>query len=481
MIAVRLRFLAGRYHATPWGRHVNEGVPEWPPSPWRLLRALASVWKTHFPDSPRDEVETLLRALSEPPEFRLPDSRAGHTRHYMPTRDPAAPSLVLDTFRVVRREDDLWVVWKSVELNQRQRDLLDRLLSGLTYLGRAESWVEARLVDARPPTNCVPLPEEAQERGADERDTVRLLAAAQPLDLDLLMAETADLRRQRLLVPPGSRWVRYLLPRFPRVQPASAITFSGPGGVHRLSVARYLLQGKVLPPVTQTLMLGHHARRAAMSWYRRLYHRDPPPVLSGKQEGMPLQGHRHAFYLATDEDGDGSLDHLTIWAREGFTKEELEALASIPELKWGEAEEARVRLTLLGFGDDALARRMAPRLFGPSRRWASATPFVLVRHVKLRRELVDGQHRVRILESPVDQLRRELQNRGYEVEGVRVRDHAPDRQHWVRFRRHRPSGPPPAGGAYGFELEFPTEVTGPLALGYGCHFGLGLFLARPGA
>ena len=33
MTAVALRFLAGRFHATPWGHHVNEGVPEWPPSP----------------------------------------------------------------------------------------------------------------------------------------------------------------------------------------------------------------------------------------------------------------------------------------------------------------------------------------------------------------------------------------------------------------------------------------------------------------
>lgn len=397
----------------------------------------------------------------------------------MPTRNPAAPSLVLDTFRVVRREDDLWVVWRSVELDQRQRGLLDRLLRSLTYLGRAESWVEAQLVEETPPTNCVPLAEESHEPHAGSRDTVSLLAADQPLDLDLLVAETADLRKRRLLMPPGSRWVRYSLPRFPRVQPAPAGRSFGPSDVHRLSVARYLLQGKVLPPITHTLMVGHHARRAAMSWYRRLHHLDPPLVLSGKQDGKPLQGHRHAFYLATDEDGDGRLDHLTIWAREGFEREELEALASIPELKWGEAEEARVRVILLGFGDDALARRMAPRLFGPSRRWASFSPFVLVRHMKLRKEVTDGQERVRVVETPSDQLLRELQNRGYELQGVRVRDHAPDRQHWVRFRRHRPSGPPPVGGAFGFELEFATEVTGPLALGYGCHFGLGLFLARP--
>lgn len=32
-VAVEFRFPARRYHATPWGNHVNEGLIEWPPSP----------------------------------------------------------------------------------------------------------------------------------------------------------------------------------------------------------------------------------------------------------------------------------------------------------------------------------------------------------------------------------------------------------------------------------------------------------------
>ncbi|HFQ89125.1 MAG TPA: type I-U CRISPR-associated protein Cas5/Cas6, partial [Desulfobulbus sp.] len=44
MLAIGFRFIAGRYHATPWGRHVNEAAVEWPPSPWRIVRALAATW-----------------------------------------------------------------------------------------------------------------------------------------------------------------------------------------------------------------------------------------------------------------------------------------------------------------------------------------------------------------------------------------------------------------------------------------------------
>ena len=59
-VIIKLTFPAGRYHATPWGRHVNEGVPEWPPSPWRLLRALVAVWKRTCPDLSEVQVRRIL-------------------------------------------------------------------------------------------------------------------------------------------------------------------------------------------------------------------------------------------------------------------------------------------------------------------------------------------------------------------------------------------------------------------------------------
>src|SRR5947208_16374451 len=97
-VTLRLLFPAGRYHATPWGRHVNEGVPEWPPSPWRLLRALIAVWRRTCPDLSEAQVRRVLESLLGPPCFRLPASRPAHTRHYMPweKKGPADRTLVFD-------------------------------------------------------------------------------------------------------------------------------------------------------------------------------------------------------------------------------------------------------------------------------------------------------------------------------------------------------------------------------------------------
>jgi hypothetical protein len=42
-LSISIRFLTGRAHLHPWQTHHNEGRVEWPPSQWRLLRALVAV------------------------------------------------------------------------------------------------------------------------------------------------------------------------------------------------------------------------------------------------------------------------------------------------------------------------------------------------------------------------------------------------------------------------------------------------------
>ena len=50
----------------------------------------------------------------------------------------------------------------------------------------------------------------------------------------------------------------------------------------------------------------------------------------------------------------------------------------------------------------------------------------------------------------------------------------------LQFHRFRSRGRETATDSHGalLRVHFPEEVCGPVALGYGCHFGLGLFAAR---
>ena len=109
MIVISVRFTAGRFHATPWGHHVNEGAPEWPPSPWRLLRGLIASWKLTMPEVEDDRIQRLVSYLSVPPDFHLPRGMVNHTRHYMPLYE-GKRTLVLDSFIAVSPENPIYFV-----------------------------------------------------------------------------------------------------------------------------------------------------------------------------------------------------------------------------------------------------------------------------------------------------------------------------------------------------------------------------------
>lgn len=494
MITIALRFLAGRYHATPWGRHVNEGVAEWPPSPWRLLRALVATCKRTRPDIPDHELAALLHRLSPPPVFRLPVATVASTRHFMPlfAAGERTGSAVLDTFVALSQEAKVYVSWDT-ELDPPQEGLLRYLLDRLPYLGRVESWCEASLVVDRPEPNCVPIPD--GDDVPEGYEAVRVLTPS-TLEatalLEALLVETGQLRsRQRKLDPPGSTWRLYARDRATLV--AHPPVRTRPQTQAMIHAARYALDAKPLPSITSAFDLGDLARQAVMqvhggggrtSWR-----------FSGRGDGGPLKGgHRHAFYLATDEDDDGRLDHLTIYSPTPFAEDELDALGRLRRL-W--RRELEIDLVLLGFlTADDLVEQDRNGYFGSSARWESITPYVLARHPKRFR---DGRpklnERGEQVDGPEDQIRREWALRRAQdpslpelmsiaprachivSHGLASRgEYGPRKIRWLKYRRWRSGGGQPAmPQPFGFTLEFREPVSGPMALGYGCHFGLGLF------
>src|ERR1039457_188697 len=134
MTTIRLIFPAARYHATAWGRHVNEGVPEWPPSPYRLLRALYDVWQRKCYDLPDSAVRSALESLAtSPPTFKLPFAVAAHTRSYLSanTKDPTEKNLVFDPFLVFDRPHACFLSWPGLDLTAEDTATLETLLQNL--------------------------------------------------------------------------------------------------------------------------------------------------------------------------------------------------------------------------------------------------------------------------------------------------------------------------------------------------------------
>jgi len=464
VLTLAIDLLATRYHATPWGRAANEGEPEWPPSPWRIGRAIVSAWWRIPPgERPTEEtVDRILGRLSSAPRFVLPRATAGHTRHYMPKPNAKSRSdtaLVLDPF--VRTDgSSLQVVWEHIDLDDDERDALSTLLEAIGYIGRAESPAVIRLAGAGRDggVDVAPI-----ERGADEGegDIVRVLCLSDKASVALLSESTAERRRRRLVSPPAGKWISYVRPREALEPPR--LRRSPPRG--RAVVAlRFALEGAAVPPVTEALRLAERYRAAVL----KRADRKPPDVIArlrGRIDGdeTALVGHVHAHYLPTDEDGDGRLDHLTVWCPAGMRADEIDALDFTTLASW--AFEHPLRLFLLGTTE---TDRIGAGPLASSCRWISHTPFLPPRHPKRRAgTVVDGY---------ADQLMLELDRRGLPPP-VAIRPVRGGRRHWGAFRRerdrrgHRSDLP-----ALGFELDFAEPVRGPIALGRNSHFGMGLFL-----
>ena len=262
-VTIGIRFVWGRFHATPWERSANEASPEWPPSPWRLLRALYSTWKNRCSDLGKDEVESLLSILAAPPSFGLPLHRVAHTRHYLPDKDHKNGSAgntdkVLDAFVVMPSDEYVVIHWEDCALSPAEEGALDQLLENLSYFGRAESVCEATRLAA--PMGALIAPTEACDGGTE---TVAVLVPQLPLDFANLAATTVDVRKAKFSEPPGSRRVRYPLASDTPDRPAERRTFRRP--TVALFAATPLNGQGALPSVTAVLGMSELLRRAALA------------------------------------------------------------------------------------------------------------------------------------------------------------------------------------------------------------------------
>lgn len=534
-VSVALRFPSGRFHATPWGHHVNEALAEWPPSPWRLLRALVAVWKRKLPKQiSLTAVEPVLSELAKSrPAFYLPPATLGHTRHYMPldSADESDRTKVFDAFVSLAHDAEIVFHWPDANLTEDGRQTLSLLLSHLGYFGRAESWCAARLLADFDPTrlNCSP-------GSAAGKESVRVLSADPetwngwsftdqkiiPPDAKWnLLAETADLHLERWSDPPGSRWVTYSRPT-DCFAPRRSRRPVAPGDAKTdFIAARFVLDvaegRRPLPLVTETLPLAEEVRRQLGREYRRVVRgrnqsipfdsSDPrlfSPILHGKDEnGNPARSHEHAFYTPTDEDHDGRIDQVTIFAAGRFSRDDVSALDLLRSLSFGKEGEGDEdgaqsrkrrtthRLLLVGLDTDK-----APHagLFSRALVWESATPYIAFRHLKKngrKRDSRDFATREAMPEFMVHVFREDWEQRSdlkhlprpEKIEYVANPNDSAERNGlgWryrsLEFRRARNRrGDDGYSRPFGaFRLTFPEPVGGPISLGYGCHFGMGVF------
>jgi CRISPR-associated protein Csb2 len=511
MPVIDLYFPASRLHATPWGRHVNEGAVEWPPSPWRVLRALIATWHSKSRDAfDHDTLCSLVTALAEkPPEYWLPPASLGHTRHFMPYLEGSKvkTTKVFDSFVHLAAGEPVRIFWE-VALTPEQEHALGLLLENLGYFGRAESLVEARLVTEAGASGPNVRTASPDEQIPDGHEIVRLLAPMSnasylawrekqlvgghsatvakgkgkrwTTESDLpahiteaLLSDTSALQAAGWNLPPGATYVNYIrsvhsfdiapLPRSTR-------------SVARPTVARFAVASQVLPRITEAVSVAERVHQSLVKIS------NGAPVFTGKtSDNRPMADHRHAHIWCETVGERGEITCVTVFARDGFDQTARHALKRLRSV-WGHGGHD-LQLILLGLGEAETFADVKP--LGQSAVWKSLTPFVPTRHPKNHRDGrpkldAEGWH----IGSPAHDLRRLIIEAGLppptKIEHHRAIQVGDRLVRCLEFRRLRTKGEGARAGdlGYSFHLTFRESVVGLLAFGYGAHFGLGLFVPQ---
>ncbi|MDN5797027.1 MAG: type I-U CRISPR-associated protein Csb2 [Intrasporangium sp.] len=470
-VCVELRFPLGEYHATAWDRAVNSGEAEWPPSAWRILRALLSTWHLRCPALDADGVEQALALLArQPPSYRLPATSVSHTRHYLPgpeftavKRDTAytlAPRVQIDP------NDVVLVLWPELELDPDSRHVLGSLLKALPYLGRAESVCAARLLE----THEHPDLDESWTVPADEADGLRVLVPQAGVTRRQLEVTPDAMRKARRLLPEGARWQPYRRgrpddrhPASPHVAQPTCLRWAVGGPVAIRSINGILAAGGLRSSVLW-LMHHHGTDTAHRAWSIAGPHND--------RDATHRHEHAHWLWLGCPHTRRStSVVEVALWVPHGIDQELLPSVLGVRSLaKLVEPPKgyipAPIHLQAMG-----QANQVLPQLATSAKRWVSQTPLLTDRHRKqnhdpaafVRREIV-----------------RELSFRDWpggpvQLESCEIQGNPTDLD-VKSFRRYRPNevmSKRRPGWRVAIELDRP--VRGPVALGALSHFGFGLF------
>jgi CRISPR-associated protein Csb2 len=406
------------------------------------------------------------------------------------------PSIIFDTFVVLSRTEPVVVGWPEAELSTDDQSALSRLIANLATFGRAEGWVEAELSDEIADWNCVPITagdgipvfcpdpatafDDEHYPKFDPRKPDKWLFDCPRWHICL---DTQTVHENKWPSIPGGRWVNYSRPE-PGSPPKRRLVSDA---LPRPTVARFLLDGAVLPLVTETLPVAEAFRSAAMSQFKRWCRKNPgraaefqrpdvpgmyaSPILSGKDLAGVMHGdHGHAFYLPTAEGDDRRrITHITVVATDGFGPGEVAALNALRDLNLDE-EGGALRVQLVGLGKPADFNH---ELFREATEWVSVTPFVGPAHIGR-----NGQERY--LRKALRKEARRLVEKGSlpsEPTTIAVVPREECLIPAIDFRRQRDRRGDRSGhraGAF-LRLTFDRPVTGPVCLGYASHFGLGLF------
>lgn len=465
MLTIKIELIANRYHANPWNRAHVEGTVEWPPSPWRLLRAICAGGFAS--GATQAEIIPVVEKLAQSlPSFHLPIGT------YLQTRSPRKDvSHTTDLFKMGKDVCDaylnfdasdrtIWVQW-SVVLAESEQLFLARCIAYCRYLGRREADAIWTIADSlnMPTANAIAKDSGTTKVACSDGNCEALLKS--PYQMQAI---------EKRAVFPGLKWCNYHVEEMP------TMGLRAPEFVYYRADIAISAQGKPLA-------------RSASYWADKLHQalaRLGTPNFTGcDSSGAPLGSHTHTFVLPKLQDSEqgDELVGFELHSPAGFSEEEIEHLSKLRKLY---ARKNHLVIRVVGLASDRGETAQV---------WKSQTPFFLTRWPLTRNgkpRLIRGtnyqkdgpEHQAlkslcylpQFQLSPKD-CQFEERDEGLamikdsQIIAVSTAQRWP--QSW-RWRYDRQNGKRVGDSGYRLRLSFPKPVVGPIAIGYSAHFGLGM-------
>ncbi len=241
-------------------------------------------------------------------------------------------------------------------------------------------------------------------------------------------------------------------------------------------------RGTIRPSIKRIVPLADVLHRSAVYGSTQILGHGNTPEITGKEsDGNPIRDHRHVHYLGLSLFGHDRIDHVLAWCPAGMPQDAVDAIATIRRAYSKDVSQLHVNVAGVGSVGEMVrqlsrAAKVRPRSLDPMRQgmcFESDTPIVFAKYLHRR-----GKKR------PEAQIREELIGRGYdEPEAIELHDAQETFRRRLKgfvIRRSEGKPQPPMANSWSATLRFAKPQQGPICLGYGSHFGLGVFrVANP--
>ncbi len=470
MIHIQVDCHTNQYQACAWGNHHSEGVIDWPPAPWRLLRAIvAGSYNAHLPERHLPTLKVLLHRLASVlPSYTLPPVTYIQHRSPRPQVNPktakVGPGKTLYSAGLMMSsgQNKVHIHW-PVALSEAEELVLSLCLSGLTYFGRKEAVASWMLVEEAPDPNANP-----------NQDGTRLVSTADPeMGADglweaLNLSAHENYGVNRTAVFPGVRQAAYEIEQpKPKRQPPSGQRH------HKITLT---VECDPRFPMKQALKLTNRLHQSLVA-------RCPAPVFTGMEMGQPSTTHDHTIFQPIAGRTGRYVEQIVLSSQDGYDQNAMATIAAACSKPLeGVAHGRNVQLKLADLGEISETRMD----------WESSTPFFLSRFPATRRgkpRMITERHQKDGAEHQALKYLQHLSWLGLEGEAA-YRDHdnglalyldaevavvahcEPFPQFW-EWEADCRQGKKAGRMGYRVELHFAESVNGPIILGYASHFGLG--------